>query len=193
MSSSIYLVLDMENDLIHADGPNGKAPYGEQARTRQIVENTRRALDKARAAGLPVGFVRVGFSPDYRECPANSPIFSNARKNGIFKLGTWGTQVHPDLGQQPNDFDIVKHRVSPFHGTNLDLILRTHDVRRIYCSGISTNAVVQAAVREGHDRDYELVLLEDCCCALSAEEHASAIKLLQRFCRITTSTDVVFE
>lgn len=193
MSSSIYLVLDMENDLVHADGPNGKAPYGEQAQARRIVENTRRALEKARAAGLRIGFVRVGFSPDYRECPANSPIFSNARKNGIFKLGTWGTQVHPDLEQQPTDFDIVKHRVSPFHGTNLDLILRTHGVTRIYCSGISTNAVVQAAVREGHDRDYDMVLLEDGCCALSAEEHQSAIKLLQRFCKITTSTEVNFE
>ena len=193
MSNSIYLVLDMLNDLVHADGPNGKAPYGEQARARRIVENTRRGLDKARAAGLRIGFVRIGFSPDYRECPPNSPIFSTARKNGIFKLGTWGTQVHPDLGQQPDDFDIVKHRVSPFQGTNLDLILQTHGVRRIYCSGISTNAVVQAAVREGHDRDYELVLLEDCCCALSAEEHDGSIKLLQRFCRKTTSTDVIFE
>ena len=193
MSNSIYLVLDMENDLVHADGPNGKAPYGEQARARKIVENTRRALDKARAAGLRIGFVRVGFSPDYRECPVNSPIFSGARKNGIFKLGEWGTEVHPGLGRQPNDFDIVKHRVSPFHGTGLDVILRTHSVRRIYCSGISTNAVVQAAVREGHDRDYEMVLLEDCCCALSPEEHESSIRLLQRFCRVATSADVVFE
>lgn len=191
--SSIYLVLDMENDLVHADGPNGKAPYGEQARERRIVENTRRALDKARAAGVRIGFVRVGFSPDYRECPVNSPIFSNARKNGIFKLGTWGTQVHPDLGQQPSDLDIVKHRVSPFHGTPLELILRTHGVQRIYCSGISTNAVVQAVVREGHDRDYEMVILEDACCALSTEEHASAIKSLQRFGKITTSMEVVFE
>ena len=193
MSNSIYLVLDMENDLVHVDGPNGKAAYGEQVRARRIVENTRQALEKARAAGLRVGFVRVGFSSDYRECPANSPIFSGARKNGIFKLHAWGTQIHPDLGQQPGDLDIVKHRVSPFHGTNLDLVLRTHGVQRIYCSGISTNAVVQAAMREGHDRDYEMVLLEDCCCALSAEEHESSIKSLQRFGKITKSTDVVFE
>ena len=191
--SSVYLVLDMENDLVHESGPNGKAAYGEQSRARRIVENTRRALDKARAASVRIGFVRIGFSPDYRECPPNSPIFSNARKNGIFKLGEWGTEVHPDLGKQPTDFDIVKHRVSPFHGTDLELILHTHGVRRIYCSGISTNAVVQAAVREGHDRDYEMVLLEDCCCALSAEEHESSIKLLQRFCQIKTSKDVAFE
>jgi nicotinamidase-related amidase len=193
VSNNIYLVLDMENDLVHADGPNGKAAYGEQSRARHIVANTRRAIDKARAAGLRIGFVRIGFSPDYRECPASSPIFSGARKNGVFKLGEWGTQTHPDLGQQPGDFDIVKHRVSPFHGTQLEVILRTLGARRIYCSGISTNAVVQAAVREGHDRDYEMVVLEDCCCGLTIEEHEGAIKSLQRFCKLSNSNEVVFE
>ncbi|MBB3181405.1 cysteine hydrolase [Variovorax sp. Sphag1AA] len=193
MKDSIYLVLDMENDLVHADGPNGKAAYGEQVRGRRIIENTRKALDKARAAGLHIGFVRVGFSPDYRECPPESPVFSGARKNGIFKLGTWGTEIHPDLGMQPGDFDIVKHRVSPFYSTSLEAILRAKGIRRIYCSGISTNAVVQATVRDGHDRDYEMVVLEDCCCALSAEEHEQSISGLKRFCRLTSSQDVVFE
>jgi nicotinamidase-related amidase len=193
MTSSIYLVLDMMNDLVHADGANGKAAYGEQVRGRKVIENTRRAIDKARAAGVPVGFVRVGFSPDYRECPPNSPIFSGAKKNGIFKLGTWGTETHPELGQQAADFDIVKHRVSPFYATSLEAILRANGVKRIYCSGISTNAVVQATVREGHDRDYEIVVIEDGCCGLSTEEHDNAIGSLKRFCKLTTSHDVVFE
>jgi nicotinamidase-related amidase len=190
--SNIYLVLDMMNDLVHVDGPNGKAAYGEQSRARNIVANTRRAIDKARAAGVPVGFVRVGFSPDYREHPANSPVLAGARKLGIFKLGGWGTQTHPDLGQQPGDFDIIKHRVSPYYGTSLEVILRTLNVKRIYCSGISTNAVVQAAVREGHDRDYEMVIIEDGCCGLSVDEHENAMKSLQRFCKVTSSTEVEF-
>ncbi len=193
MKDAIYLVLDMENDLVHADGPNGKAAYGEQVRARRILENTRFALDRARAAEVRIGFVRVGFSPDYRECPPNSPIFSGARKNGIFKLGEWGTEIHPDLAPQPGDFDIVKHRVSAFYSTSLDAILRANGIKRIYCSGISTNAVVQSTVRDGHDRDYEMVVLEDCCCGVSLEEHESAIKGLQRFCRITNSRDLSFE
>lgn len=193
MSKSIYLVLDMMNDLVHAEGPNGKAAYGEQVRGRNVIEKTRMAIDKARAAGLRIGFVRVGFSPDYRECPPNSPIFAGARKNDIFKLGTWGTETHPDLGQRAEDFDIVKHRVSPFYATTLDAILRAQGTQRIYCSGISTNAVVQATVRDGHDRDYEVVVLEDCCCALSAGEHESALGNLKRFCKFTTSAEVQFE
>ena len=193
MTRSIYLVLDMMNDLVHAEGPNGKAAYGEQVRSRGILANTRAAIDKARAAGVPVGFVRVGFSADYRECPPNSPIFSGARKGGIFKLGAWGTETHPELDQRPGDFDIVKHRVSPFYSTSLEAILRAHAITRIYCSGISTNAVVQATVREGHDRDYEVVVIEDACCGLSAEEHEIAVKSFQRFCKLASSADVVFE
>jgi len=193
MSSSIYLVLDMMNDLVHADGPNGNAPYGQQARERQIVEKTRAAIDKARAAGVAIGFVRVGFSPDYRECPPNSPIFSGAKKAGIFQLGTWGTESHPDLGQSEADYDIVKHRVSPFYATSLEAILSAKEITRIYCSGISTNAVVQAAVREGHDRDFEMVVLEDCCCGLTTEEHEIAVKSFKRFCTLTNLEEVVFE
>lgn len=192
-TNSIYLVLDMENDLVHADGPNGKAGYAEQVQGRDIVKKTRQAIDKARAAGVHIGFVRVGFSPDYRECPPNSPIFSGARKNGIFKLGEWGTETHPDLGQQDSDFDIVKHRVSPFYSTNLEAILRANGITRIYCSGVSTNAVVQALVREGHDRDYEMVVLEDCCAGLTKEEHDYAVAGLQRFCRMVSSEEVTFE
>jgi nicotinamidase-related amidase len=192
MSNSIYLVLDMMNDLVHPDGPNGNGPYGEQSRARNIVANTRAAIDKARAAGVPVGFVRVGFSPDYRECPPASPIFSGARDLGIFKLGEWGTETHPDLDQRPEDFDIVKHRVSPFYATTLEAILSANNISRIYCSGISTNAVVQATVREGHDRDFEVILIEDCCCGLTTEEHEIAMTSLKRFCRVTSSADVEF-
>lgn len=45
---------------------------------------------------------------------------------------------------------------------------------------------------EGHDRDYGMVVLEDCCSAMSAEEHDAAIELLQGFCTITTFRDVTF-
>ncbi len=195
-SKSVYLVLDMENDLIHADGPNGKQGMGVQVAERSIVANTRAALAKARAAGIHVGYVRVGFSPDYQEAPVPEKSWSRFvrhRKAGILKLGTWGTEVHAELAPEPGDFDIVKHRVSPFYATKLEAILRGHDATRIYCSGVSTNAVVQSCVREGHDRDYEMVLIEDCCSAASAEEHEAAVAGLASFCTVTTSGEVVFE
>jgi nicotinamidase-related amidase len=189
---SIYLVLDMQNDLVHLDGPNGKSPLGEQVRTRRVVERTAEAICKARADGIVIGFVRVGFSPDYHECPAGSPIFGGAPKAGLFKLGTWGTQIHPDLGEQPGDVQVIKHRVSPFYSTSLMAQLSAQRIERIYCSGVSTQAVVQATVRDAHDRDFSVVLLQDCCCAHSEEEHKNSLSSIGRFCTIATSDIVVF-
>lgn len=191
-SNAIYLVLDMQNDLVNGDGPRGHSPLSAQAAQRGIVAKTAEALEKARNAGLHIGFVRVGFSADYRECPQTSPVFRTAKANGIMKLGSWGTEIHPDLAPQATDHLITKHRVSPFYGTALEPILRARNIRRIYASGVSTNGVVQAVVREGHDRDYEIVVLDDCCAALSAEEHACSISGLGRYCTVTTSTAVDF-
>ena len=93
--TSLYLVLDMQNDLVHADGPNGKSPLGEQVAARNILASTRTAIEKARKAGVRVGFVRVGFSADYHECPAASPVFGAAPKAGLFKLGNWAQKSIP--------------------------------------------------------------------------------------------------
>lgn len=191
-SRSIYLVLDMENDLVHDDGPSGKGPMGEQVRERQIITKTAQALKKARQAGILVGFVRVGFSPDYHECPLASPVFSGAPKGGMFQLGSWGTEIHPDLKELPGDIQVIKHRVSPFFSTTLQAQLRAQGVERIYCSGVSTQAVVQSTVRDAHDRDYEVILLEDACAAHSAEEHANSIQSIGRFCTIETTDAVKF-
>lgn len=189
---TIYLVLDMQNDLVHVDGPNGKSPLGEQVRARQVVDRTAQALATARADGAAVGFVRVGFSPEYQECPKASPVFGGAPKAGLFKLGGWGTEIHPALEQRPGDVQVVKHRVSPFYSTTLEAQLRAGGYTRIVCSGVSTQAVVQATVRDAHDRDYEVVVLEDACCAHSEEEHRNSIGSIARFCRMSTVADFDF-
>lgn len=189
---TLYLVLDMQNDLVHVDGPNGKSPLGEQVRARQVIDRTAQALAKARAAGAGVGFVRVGFSPEYPECPKDSPVFGGAPKAGLFKLGGWGTEIHPALEQRPGDVQVVKHRVSPFYSTTLEAQLRAGGYTRIVCSGVSTQAVVQATVRDAHDRDYAVVVLEDACCAHSEEEHRNSIGSIARFCRMTTVAEFDF-
>lgn len=189
---SIYLVLDMENDLVAEAGPNGKGPLGQQVQGRGIIGKTKNAIAKARAAGLPIGYVRVGFSPDYREAPDTSAIFNGAKQHGLFKLGTWGTEVHEALAPLPGDFDIVKHRVSPFYATSLEAILRAHRIERIFCSGVSTVAVVQGTVRDAHDRDYVVTVLEDCCACPTIEDHDAAIRTMQRFATFTTSEAVDF-
>ena len=191
MKKTLLLVMDMMNDLVAEDGFNAQT-YGIQVKERNVLANAARAIAAARAAGVAIGYVRVGFSPDYREAPPASQIFSGARNNGIFKLGTKGTEVHPALAPAEGDFDIVKHRVSPFYATSLEAILRAHAIERIVICGVSTNGVVHSGAREAHDRDYEVVILEDCCAGVTADEHMHAIACLGRYATITTTQDFDF-
>lgn len=92
-------------------------------RERTLISKTAGAIKRAREAGILVGFVRVGFSAGYPECPPNSQVFSAAPQHGLFKLGGWGTEIHPDLEQREGDIQVVKHRVSPFYSTTLEVIL----------------------------------------------------------------------
>lgn len=191
-TNAMYLVLDMINDLVHEDGPNGQKGYGPELARRNTIANTAEALRKARAAGVKIGYVRVGFSSDYRECAPNSKLFQGAKKAGMFKLGTWGTEVHPALAPRPGDYDIVKHRVSPFYATGLEAILRANGIQRLYLSGVSTSGAVLSGAKDGHDRDYDVYVLEDCCCALSEEQHRAVIEQMKRMTTILTVGEVTF-
>lgn len=191
MTSTMFLVMDMLNDLVHANGAGAKT-YVPQMAARDVMARTRAAIDKARSAGALIGYVRVGFAPGYRDCPPSSPVFSKARDNGLFKLGTWGTEVHEQLAPAAEDFDFVKHRVSPFYGTALEPALRARGITRLILSGVSTNGVVHAGAREAHDRDYDCIVLEDCCAGATAEEHENALRSMARFVAIRSSSEIDF-
>ncbi len=194
MANAMLLVLDMINDLVHADGPNG-APkgYGPELARRETLRHAATAIAKARAAHVPITYVRVGFSPDYREVSPTSPLFQGAKKSGMFKLGTWGTEVHPSLAPQPQDLDVVKHRVSPFYATPLEAILRAHGTTRLVLLGVSTSGAVLSAAKDGHDRDYEIVIVEDACAALPPAQHDAVIEQVKRFATIVKADDLVFD
>ena len=193
MSNTLFLVLDMINDLVHEDGPNGGAKgYGPILARRKVIDNTVLAISKARAAGVKIGYVRVGFSPDYREVAANSGLFMGVKKAGLFKLGTWGTEVHPKLAPKPDDYDIIKHRVSPFYATTLEPILGANKISKLVLCGVSTTGAVLSAAKDGHDRNYDIVILDDCSAALTDEHHKVTLEMVSRFAGITTAADIVF-
>jgi NAD(P)-dependent dehydrogenase (short-subunit alcohol dehydrogenase family) len=98
-------------------------------------------------------------------------------------------RVFGDVVQSNGRIDLL---VNVAYATDLEAYLRAQRIERICCSGVSTQAVVQATVRDGHDRDYAMVVLEDCCAAHSPEEHRNSIGSLGRFCQVTSSEQVDF-
>ncbi len=60
---------------------------------------------------------------------------------------------------------------SPFSGTDLDRFPTIRSVRTLVLTGAGTNGVVEGTAREASDRGYRVVVLKDCCGALTDEEH----------------------
>lgn len=185
---SCLLVIDFINEIIHE---NGKAPSCHAyVKEHQVLKHANEAIKLAREASIPIIFVAVGFSPEYYETPKKSPVFSGAPSKNAFKLGEWGTAFHEDLDYKLSDALVIKHRISPFYGTDLEIILRAQQVDTLILSGVSTNNAVQAAARDGHDRDYRVIILQDACGAKNLQTHENTLELLKDFSEIIQVADV---
>ena len=67
---TMYLVMDLINDLVHPDGANGSGLPAEVTRL-DVLKNSATAIAKGRNEGVPIGYVIVGWSQDYREWTIN--------------------------------------------------------------------------------------------------------------------------
>lgn len=186
--NTAILVIDLINDII---SPKGKiATCANQVAERQVIQKANIAMQFARDHQWLVIPIKVGFSEQYFEQPKNSPIFGKAQQLQALTLGQWGTEFQDDLNITANDYMLVKHRISPFYATSLDLILRNKGTTRLLICGVSSTWAVQSAAREGHDRDYEIIIIEDACAAASAEEHQLSMQQLSRIAKIITTNQL---
>jgi nicotinamidase-related amidase len=67
---------------------------------------------------------------------------------------------------------VVKHRVSPFVGTDLEMLLRANGIDTLVLGGVHTSGVVLSTVCQAVDLDYRLVVVRDCCADPDPEAHA---------------------
>jgi nicotinamidase-related amidase len=180
------LVLDLINEIADPAGKYGAEGFAQQIADRKVLENAAKAVEAARTAGIPVIHVVVGFSPGHLEWPATSPVFAAAKADDRLVFGTWATEVHPALAPAAGEPVVPKSRISPFHGTGLDLLLRTQGIDTLLLTGVSTDMVILATARDAHDRDYVVEVLEDATAADNQEIHEAALKVIARTATITT-------
>jgi nicotinamidase-related amidase len=180
------LLIDFINDIVAVNGKLAGRGYTDFAARHGTLERLPALLSQARQAGQLLVHVRVGFSPDYKEQPKDSPLFGHADKLGALQLGGWGTEFHPAAAPLPGEAIVVKHRVNAFFGTPLDTILRCRGIRRIVVAGCSTDVGVQTTVRAGHDLDYACTVVGDCCMAPRDDDHEPTLRMLAKVARVVS-------
>lgn len=188
MANKALILLDFINEIVNEKGKFAGKGYPAFLSEHKTLENVQTAISKARENEIPVIFVNISFAEDYSDWPENSPLFGTAKKFEALKRGTWATEIHPSLNKQDHDMVLTKKRVSAFFETSLEEVLKDKDVDTILLGGVATDLVVQTTARDGHDRDLNVVILEDLCGAANEDDHITSLKLLSKVAKISDST-----
>jgi nicotinamidase-related amidase len=131
----------------------------------------REAVGAARAGGLPVIYVVVGFRPGYPEISPRNKMFGGLPRRAAAAGGEQAMQIHPDVAPEPGDIIVTKRRVSAFAGSDLDVVLRAGEIDHLVLSGIATSGVVLSTLRQAADLDFGLTVLADGCLDADPEVH----------------------
>ena len=182
------VTLDIMNDICHPEGKSAR--YADRIAERGVIEKINQVVAWGRKRGHLIVHVRVGFRGDYLDGSVRSPMFKGAKGKGALLLEEWGGQFCDALDVQGGDVQVVKHRVSAFYGTDLDLVLRANDVKRVTLTGVGTNMAVELTAREAHDRDYEVQIVEDGTECGSDEEKAASVQVLSRLATWVTADEL---
>jgi nicotinamidase-related amidase len=180
------------NDMINANlrKPNDEA-YNRRVADSGFVANVARLVAEARRRAITIIWIRVERRADRADVVDNltdTEGFAWHRPNPPVVRGSFESENIDELPVQPEDQVVLKPRLDPFIGTDLDLQLRARGVDTVLLGGYSTNIGVESCARTAHDLGYSVILLADCCWNMAVELHEFSIKnIMPRFARVMTS------
>jgi nicotinamidase-related amidase len=106
--------------------------------------------------------------------------------------GTEETQVIDALAPRPEDVVVPKQRWSAFHGTYLDLALRTKRIDTIILAGGSTDVGIASTAFGARDFDYNLVIAADACTSPEQDNHDQLMRrVFPRMARVRSTEQVI--
>ena len=179
-SNTALLVVDVQNDFCHSQGVFAKYKSVTLDHVEQAMSNLSTLIEKCRAFDLPIIFIRTIHS-NWTDSPSWLKRMEGAgEKMQICRPDSWGSNFF-NVAPEEGDCVVTKHRYSAFIGTDLDLILKSQGIEYILVTGVATNVCVESTARDGYHRDYNVILLEDCCGAYDKAEHAATLNNISKF------------
>ncbi|RST89501.1 cysteine hydrolase [Vagococcus humatus] len=150
MYKQALIVIDLLYDFVN---PNG-AVYHEN--NEKLLPKVSQLITQAREEDTLIIFMRHS-----HRAGKYDPKTLTGRKNCL--EGTGGDELAPSLPvDEAKDYILKKRRYSSFVGTDLDLILREHDIKKVLICGTKTNNCVRSTVEDAYHLGYDTVVVGDC-------------------------------
>ncbi|TDP98046.1 cysteine hydrolase family protein [Labedaea rhizosphaerae] len=179
MANQALLVMDVQNSVV-----------SRIASDTEYLPRLAKAIDAARAAGVPVIYVVVGFRPGFPEVSSRNRMFGALTSGGANPATADAFQVHEAVAPRLDEVVVTKRRVSAFAGSDLDVVLRAKGIDTLVLTGIATSGVVLSTLRQAADLDFGLVVPADGCLDADPEVHRVLVeKVFARQAEITNLAD----
>ena len=175
---SALLLLDLQNEMVSHEGKVGAHGLARIVDERGVLVNAKRCLEAARAAGMAVVHVRLGFRPDYADCLSVAARIGGLKANRAAIIGEFGTEFHPEVAPVEGEMIITKQCVNPFFNTALMTWLMQNGINRLYLGGVATHLVVESTARFADDAGFAPVVIEDICAAPNPALHDHFITMI---------------
>ncbi len=172
LDRAALVIVDMQNAFASKGGTLDLAG-ADLSGAPAVIQTIRGVMDAARAAGVPIVHLQVGYKPDLSNAGSpRSPNFyketamhlMNTRpelKGKLLTEGGWDFAIVDELAPQPGDLVVVKTRYSGFAGTTLDSQLRVRGIQYLFFAGIAANVCVESTLRDAYFLDYWPILVAD--------------------------------
>ena len=198
LNRTAVMVIDMQNAFVSKGGMfdlSGK----DMDYIAKTIQPNQRIIKAARNRGVKVVYAVHRITPDGKETgPMSRFSMTPERMNnpeirrGSIIEGTWGTEIIDELKPREDEMVIVKRRFGAFSGTELDMMLRTFDIRYLIFTGVATNICVETSLREASQLQYLPVLVSDACAATEPSRQQSSIDNIKEiFGWVTTSDEIL--
>ncbi|NJL87526.1 MAG: cysteine hydrolase [Leptolyngbyaceae cyanobacterium SM1_1_3] len=167
-ASVALLIIDMQRDFLEPGG-FGDALGNDVQRLQAIVPTVQKLQAAFRALHLPIFQTVEGHQSDLSDCPPSKrdrgkgalKIGDRGPMGRILVLGEPGNGIISDLAPLSGETVIAKPGKGAFYNTNLEFLLKTHNISHLILTGVTTEVCVQTTMREANDRGYECLLVED--------------------------------
>ena len=199
------IVVDMQNGFCKRAGMFDFLGILDEAKMKCIIEIDNKVIAAARRKGIKIIYLRMAYRPDMSNAGGpESPNYWKTRavvamrdhpewRGKFVTVGTWDCEIVDELKPQSEDIVINKNRYSGFPNTELNVILKTLNIKYLVFIGTGTNGCVEATMRDAYSYEYFSIMVSDGCGTYGPDfiQKATVFNVSEMFGWVTTSDDLV--